>query len=187
MALMVSSSTIGTQKVESISWQLPEKGGDEFIIEYSAARFIRLMCKIQNIMRVHETFAEPMDLLSSIIGHRKDPIRFEGPALSFGPLDIDTFFFEEYMVSKILAAVFSEKDTTAKSCEPVRLVLLKRSHARIDLETRTCKMILLYAEESDPQITLRVVVSSNLGGINRYYKFLGNDAWRHSRFVLSVS
>ena len=171
--------------MESISWQLPQKDGNEFHIEYSGARFIRLMGKIQNIMRVHETFAEPMDLLSSIIGHRKDPIRFEGPALSFGPLDIDTFFFEEYMVSKILAAVFSEKDTTAKSCKPVRLVL-KRSHARIDLETRTCKMILLYAEESDPQITLRVVVSADLGGINRYYKFLGSNQWMHRRFPLAV-
>jgi hypothetical protein len=48
-------------------------------------------------------------------------------------------------------------------------------------------MILLYAEESDPQITLRVVVSANLGGINRYYKFLGNNAWLLSRFLLTVS
>jgi hypothetical protein len=64
------------------------------------------------------------------------------------------------MVSKILAAVFSEDDTTAKSCKPVRLVLTERSHARINLETRTCTMILLYYEESDLQSTLRVVISS---------------------------
>jgi hypothetical protein len=175
--------------VESISWQLPQKDGNEFDIEYSAPRFIRLMGKIQNIMLVHETFAEPMDLLSSIIGHRKDPIRFEGPALSFGPLDIDTFFFEEYMVSKILAAVFSEDDTTAKSCQPVRLFLTNRSHARINLKTGAFTMILLYSEESessDPQSTLRVVVSSNLGGINRYYKFLGSNQWMHRRFPLAV-
>jgi hypothetical protein len=186
MALMVSSRTIGKQKVKSISWQLPQKDGSEFHIEFSAARFVRLLGKFKNIMREHETIAEPMDLLFSILGHRQDPIRFEGPALTFGQLDIDTSFFEEKMVSKILAAVFSEDDTTAKNCKPVRLVLTERSHARINLEARTCTMILLYSEESDPQSTLRVVVSSTLGGINRYYKFLGNYPWMLRRFPLSV-
>ncbi len=95
MALMVSSRTTGTHKVESISWQLPEKDGGEFHIEFSAARFFRLMGKIEDIMREHRTFAKPMDLLCSILGHRKDPVRFEGPALSFGQLDIDMSFFED--------------------------------------------------------------------------------------------
>jgi len=186
---MVSSRTTGTHKVESISWQLPEKDGGEFHIEFSAARFIRLMGKIEDIMREHRTFAKPMDLLCSILGHRKDPVRFEGPAFSFGQLDVDTSFVEEKMVSKMLAAVFSEVDTTAKSCKPVRLVLTDRSHARINLKSGACTMVLLYPEESessDPKSTLRVVVSSNLGGINRYYKFLGNDPWMLRRFPLSV-
>ena len=71
-----------------------------------------------------------MDLLGSILGHRKDPMHFEGPALSFGQLDIDTSFFEEKMVSKKLAAVFSEDDTTAQDCKPVRLVLTDRERDR---------------------------------------------------------
>jgi hypothetical protein len=109
--------------------------------------------------------------------------------VSFGQLDIDTSFFEEKMVSKMLAAVFSEDDTTAQDCKPMRLVLSDRSHAHINLKTGVCTMILFYSEESessDPQSTLRVVVSSNLGGINRYYKFLGNDPWMLRRFPLSV-
>ena len=81
-------------------------------------------------MREHRTFAKPMDLLGSILGHRKDPMHFEGPALCFGQLDIDTSFFEEKMVSKKLAAVFSEDDTTAQDCKPVRLVLTDRERDR---------------------------------------------------------
>jgi hypothetical protein len=186
MALMVSSRTIGMQKVKSISWHIPEEDGCEFHIEFSAARFIRLMGKIEDIMREHNIVANHMDLLVTILGHRKYPVLFEGPALAFGQLDIDTPFFEEKMVSKLLAAVFSEDDTTARSCKPVRLVLTERSHARINLKTGTCTMILLYSEESDPQSTLRVVVSSKLGGINRYYRFLGNNQWMLRRFPLSV-
>jgi hypothetical protein len=186
MALMVSSRTTGTLELESICWILPQTDGSEFHIEYSAARFIRLIGKIEDIMRAHKTFANHMALLGSIFGHRKDPVHFEGPALTFGPLEIDTSFFEEKMVSKMLAAVFSEYDTTAQSCKPVRLVLTDRSHARINLKTGASTVILLYSEESDPQSTLRVVVSASLGGINRYYKFLGSPAWLLRRFPLSV-
>ncbi len=63
----VSSRTTGTHKVESISWRLPQKDGSEFHIEFSAARFIRLMDKIEDIMREHRTFAKPMDLSISRI------------------------------------------------------------------------------------------------------------------------
>ena len=95
MASMVSSRTTGTLEVESISWILPQTDGVEFHIEYSAARFIRLMGKIEDIMCAHKTFANHTALLGSILGHRKDPFHFEGPALTFGTLEIDTSFFEE--------------------------------------------------------------------------------------------
>ena len=106
-------------------------------VRISAARFIRLMGKIEDIMCEHRTIAKPMDLLCSILGHRKDPVRFEGPALSFGQLDIDTSFFEEKMVSKILAAVFSEDDTTAQDCKLILRIVrmlvstLNRVHAQL--------------------------------------------------------
>jgi hypothetical protein len=69
----------------------------------------------------------------------------------------------------------------------VRLVLTERSHARIILKTGTSTMILHYAEESDPQSTLRVIISTGLGGIKRDYKFITrNDSWMHRRFPLEV-
>ena len=80
MALMVSSRTIGMQKVKSISWHIPEEDGCEFHIEFSAARFIRLMGKIEDIMREHNIVANHMDFLVTILGHRKYPVLFEGPA-----------------------------------------------------------------------------------------------------------
>ncbi len=72
-------------------------------------------------------------------------------------------------------AVFSEDDTTAQDCKPMRLVLTDRSHARINLKTGACTMILFYSEESEsshPQSTLCIVVSSNLGGIKYYQQVL---------------
>jgi hypothetical protein len=185
---MVSSET-RSQDVEvvSLALQIPDEERQGFFyIEYSTARFVRLMSKMGAIMHAHKTFADHMDILCSILGYRKKPLRFEGPAVTFGQLEIDTSFFEEKMVSKMLSAVFSEHDTTARDCEPVRLVLTERSHARINLKMGTSTMILQYAEESDPQSTLRVIISAGLGGIERDYKFILNDSWMHRRFPLSV-
>jgi hypothetical protein len=101
-------------------------------------------------------------------------------------MEVDTSFFEEKMVSKMLSAVFSEYDTTPRGCKPVRLVLTERSHARINLKMRTSTMILQYAEESDPQSTFRVIISAGLGGFKRDYKFIRNDSWMFRRVPLSV-
>ncbi len=90
-----------------------------FFIGYSAVRFVRLMGKIDAIMHVHKIFANHMNLLGSIVGYRKKPLRFkfEAPAVTFGQLEINTSFFEEKMVSKMLVAVFSEDDTTVRHCK----------------------------------------------------------------------
>jgi hypothetical protein len=188
MALVVSSET-RPQEVEvvSLAFQIPDEEHQGFFyIEYSAARFVRLLHKMGAIMHAHKIFADHMDILCSIHGYRKKPLQFEGPAVTFGQLEIDTSFFEEKMVSKMLSAVFSEHDTTPRGCKPVRLVLTERSHARINLKMGTSTMILQYAEESDPQSTLRVIISAGLGGIKRDYKFIRNDSWMFRRFPLSV-
>ncbi len=93
----------------SLALRIPD--GDRqvfFFIKYSAARFVRLMHKMGAIMHCHKIFADHMDILCSILGYRKKPLQFEGPAVTFGQLEIDTSFFEEKMVSKMLSAVFSE-------------------------------------------------------------------------------
>ena len=188
MALMVSSET-RPQEVEvvSLSFHIPDEERQGFFyIEYSAPRFCRLMTKMGAIMHCHKIFADHMDILCSILGYRKKPLQFEGPAVTFGQMEVDTSFFEEKMVSKMLSAVFSEHDTTPRGCKPVRLVLTERSHARINLKMRTSTMILQYAEESDPQSTFRVIISAGLGGFKRNYKFIRNDSWMFRRFPLSV-
>ena len=88
------------------------------------------MHKMGAIMHCHKIFADHMDILCSILGYRKKPLQFEGPAVTFGQMEVDTSFFEEKMVSKKLAAVFSEDDTTAQDCKPVRLVLTDRERDR---------------------------------------------------------
>jgi hypothetical protein len=105
MALVVSSETRPEEvEVVSLSFHIPDEERQGFFyIEYSAARFRRLMTKMGAIMHCHKIFADHMDILCSILGYRKKPLQFEGPAVTFGQMDVDTSFFEEKMVSRMLS------------------------------------------------------------------------------------
>ena len=105
MALVVSSETRPEEvEVVSLSFHIPDEERQGFFyIEYSAARFRRLMTKMGAIMHCHKIFADHMDILCSILGYRKKSLQFEGPAVNFGQLEIDTSFFEEKMVSRMLS------------------------------------------------------------------------------------
>lgn len=168
--------------MESVQFTFPGPNNSELFIEYTADTFIRLMGKIQMIMAAHGSFADSMALLLAIHGYTKNPVCFHGPAIAFGNVAN-----EEQMVSKIMAAVFTDTETSVSE-DGVRLVLTKHSVSRINVATRESRTILEYAEESDPEAlhSLRVVISAKDGGTDKVYRFVPKGSWPNRRYVENV-
>lgn len=169
--------------LESLRMLFPAPSGCLVEVEYSADHFIRLVRKLRLIMKSYHSFADPMQLLLAIHGCPNHSVCFEG-----FPLCFENLANEEKILSKIMAAVFSEDDTTTRDSRPVRLVLTKRSIVQINIATGESTTILEYAEVTDRKArhTLTVVISAKKGDTARSFRFLAKESWLERRYPIHV-
>ena len=189
MPLMASSEWFGTRQMSGMTIQFNSPDGQGDVeIEYSADQVLLLMCKIQTICRAYGyTTDNSMDLLLKIHSCRKGALLWHGSKDLFSDWqNVET------MVSKLLAAVLTERETIPEGCNSARLVLTERSFAQFNPVTGGGMMVLEYVASTDStaeplaQPVLRVEISSRGRGLPKEFHFKPDNERIARRYVLSV-
>ena len=178
------TSTGETRPVNSLLFEF-RKHGEDWTIEYSGKRMLRLLCSIEAILLAYScTEVNALDLFLNIHGVCASGVIF--------PVSYDghtNWAREQSMVAELLAAVFSVNGTKARDSMPAHLVLTERSFSRITPKTGATWTILEFAEEcanAPPAPSLSVMIKSQGQDTPKTFEFVGDRSWMLRWYALNV-
>ena len=185
MPLMLTSRG-ETSKVNSMLFEY-KKNGETFSFEYSGHKMLRLLNKTDAVLlALGWQEVNAFELILNVHGCCSCGVRL--PASYDGHANWER---EQNMITALLAAVFSSKETKARGGRLARLVLTARSVSRIDSGTGATRTILEFADESvsgnstPPSISVQITTKGL--GTPAKCEFSRNTAWVCRQHALDVS